>query len=55
MDTNQITTENHRDTTISLRLKERWQQYQQEHPHQRMRDAANDLGVSEAELLAGEL
>ena len=52
MDTNQITTENHRDTTISLRLKERWQQYQQEHPHQRMRDAANDLGVSEAELLA---
>lgn len=37
---------------VSLSLKEAWRQYQAEHPHVRIRDAAVALGASEAELLA---
>lgn len=33
-------------------LKQRWQQFREQHPQIRIRDAAKDLGVSEAELLA---
>jgi putative hemin transport protein len=35
-----------------MRLKENWKQFRTEHPKVRIRDAAETLGVSEAELLA---
>ncbi|TGE08143.1 hemin-degrading factor [Hymenobacter fodinae] len=38
--------------TAPLTLAERWQQYQQENPKSRIRDAARALSTSEAELLA---
>src|SRR5690606_40046076 len=38
--------------TQQISLKERWNALQQTNPHLRIRNAANELGVSEAELLA---
>ncbi|ARK12896.1 ChuX/HutX family heme-like substrate-binding protein [Fibrella sp. ES10-3-2-2] len=38
-------------TTDTLSLKTRWADFRQQHPKSRIRDAANQLGVSEAELL----
>lgn len=39
-------------TTAAATLKERWEQFKEENPRVRIREAANQLGVSEAELLA---
>ncbi|MEZ0483127.1 hemin-degrading factor [Fibrella aquatica] len=38
-------------TTDTISLKERWADFRQQHPKSRIRDAAKQLGVSEAELL----
>lgn len=38
--------------TQTLRLKEQWENFKKENPKTRIRNAANSLGVSEAELLA---
>ncbi len=40
------------DTASLTSLRDRWTQFQQDHPKVRIRDAAQRLGVSEAELLA---
>jgi putative hemin transport protein len=42
-------------TTTQLTLTERWNQFKIEFPKKRIRDAAQALGVSEAELLATEV
>lgn len=42
-------------TTTQVTLTERWNQYKIEFPKKRIRDAAQALGVSEAELLATEV
>jgi putative hemin transport protein len=38
--------------SVSTSLKQRWQQFREQYPQVRIRDAARELGVSEAELVA---